>query len=60
MKIVYLEGKKESYFRQVEARTLKKERFELVGYDVWDPTTVSSIGEKHCVVTFIDGRFRKE
>ena len=41
------------------AETLKKEKLELVHFDVWGPTIVSSIGWKHYFVTFINDHSRK-
>lgn len=52
-------GKQERVNFQTSGKPPKKERLELVLSDVWDPTTVSSVGEKNYFVTFIDDHSRK-
>ena len=47
-------GKQRRVSFQTSGRTPKKEKLELVHFDVWGPTKVSSIGGKHYFVTFID------
>lgn len=44
---------------QIGERNPKKEKLELVHFDVWGPTTLSSIGGKHYFMTFIDDHSRK-
>ena len=52
-------GKQNRVSFQINGKTPKKERLELVHSDVWGPTTISSIGGKHYFVTFIDDHSRK-
>ena len=52
-------GKQKRVSFQTSGRTPKKEKLKLVHSDIWGPTTVSSIGGKHSIVTLINVHSRK-
>lgn len=52
-------GKQKRVSFQTSGRTPKKERLKLVHFDVWGPTTVSSVGGKNYFMTFIDDHSRR-
>ena len=57
MKVVYGKKKRVSFLKSEKEN--KSEKLELVHTNVWGPAKVSSLGDSHYYVTFIDDATRK-